>query len=168
MKGDEHDSDERPKLSWREIDQRRDRSRHASSEERKPRGAAAQVRAKDATQRYLKELDDSVFGQAAGKPGSTEGRLAQAIRDAQGTPGLAEACRAYLEELGVPKATALLAAFLDSRERELVLAALESLAERAEQGGLELSAGLRAELRMLADEADDELAEIAEEILEKL
>jgi hypothetical protein len=109
-----------------------------------------------------------VFGTAAGKPGSTEGRLAQAIRDAQGTPGLGEACRAYLEALGVPEATALLAAFLDSRERELVLAALESLAERVEEGGLELSAGLRAELRMLADEADDEVAEVAEEILEKL
>jgi phage I-like protein len=168
VKGDEHDSDERPKLSWREIDQRRDRSRHVSSGERKPRGRAAEVRAKDATQRYLKELDDTMFGQAAGKPGSTEGRLAQAIRDAQGTAGLAEACRAYLETLGVPEDTALLAAFLDSRERELVLAALESMAARAEEGGLEVSAGLRAELRMLADEADDEVAEVAEEILERL
>lgn len=163
MSGDERDSGERPRLSWREIDQRRDGARRAGGEP-SARGPRSQADA----DRYLKQLDDTMFGKAKGRPGSVAGRLAQAVRDALGTPELAPACRAYLEALGVPEDGALVSAFLDSREPELVRATLGALLERAAGGALEVSSGLRAQLRMLADEPDDEIAETAEEILEHL
>ena len=46
-----------------------------------------------------------------------------------------------------------------------MLPSLEEMAQRAEGGTLAPSSGLRSQLRMLADEADDEVAELAEEIL---
>ena len=56
--GDDRDRDERPRRSWREIDQMRDGSRGRSGDERRPRGAAAEARAKAATQQYLKHADE--------------------------------------------------------------------------------------------------------------
>lgn len=163
---DERDSGDRPRLSWREIDQRRDRPRHASDEQR-PRGPGAEKRARAATQRYLKEIDRAFFA-PGGSRTPEERRLADAVREAQGTPHLAEACRAYLAALGPPQDAALLAAFLDARAPDVVRAALEALGERATSGALELTPGLRSQLRLLESEADDEIAELAEEILERL
>lgn len=168
MSGDERDDGERPRLSWREIDQRRDRARSGAAAPREPRGEKAKERAQAATQRYLKQLDDAMFGKAKGKPGSTQGRLAQAVLDARGTSELPTACRAYLEAQGLPDDLVLLAAFLDTRDPELIRAALTHLLGRAEQGGLEASAGLRSQLRLLADDPDDEIAETAEAILDAL
>ncbi len=157
MSGD----DERPRRSWAEIDRMRDRPR--SREERRPRGAAAEARAQAATSQYLRKLDEQLFARA-GKGGEAEA-LARAVRDAVGTPGLAEACRAYLEALGPPSDAALLSAFLDARDREIQLAALRALAGPA--AGVRLSSGLRAQLRTLAEGLDDELAEAAEDALER-
>lgn len=166
MSGDEHDRDERPKLSWREIDQRRDGARRGGDAPREPRGEKARGRAKAATQRYLKQLDDTLFGAARGKPDSAEVRLAEAVLDARGTPELAASCRAFRESQGIPSDPPLVAAFLDSRDRELVVPTLAQLLEKAEVGGFELSAGLRSQLRLLVDDPDDEIAETAEAILD--
>jgi hypothetical protein len=58
--------------------------------------------------------------------------------------------------------------FLDSGERELVLAGLEALRALQEASGVEVSAGLRSQLRMLAEGADGDVADAAEEILDDL
>ena len=157
---DDEDRGERPKLSWSELDKRRDKPRSHTSE-RRPRGAAAEARAASATQSYLKKLDQQLFAKG-GKGATPRGRLADAVRDALGTPGLDDACRAYLAEVGPPADAALVAAFLDARDREIRLAALGALAG---EGRVALTSGLRSQLRVLAEGADDELAERAEEIL---
>jgi hypothetical protein len=160
---DERERGERPKRSWAEIDRLRDRPR-ARRDERTPRGPAATARAQAATKQYLAELDQKLF--AKGAPGGATGaRLAAAVRAAQGTPGLADACRAYLDAVGAPSEPALLAAFLDTGAPELQRAALAALAEGVAGGRIALSAGLRAQLRTLADGPDDELAEAAEAVL---
>ena len=157
---DDEDRGERPKLSWSELDKRRDKPRSHTSE-RRPRGAAAEARAASATQSYLKKLDQQLFAKG-GKGATPRGRLADAVRDALGTPGLDDACRAYLAEVGPPADAALVAAFLDARDREIRLAALGALAGESR---VALTPGLRSQLRVLAEGADDELAERAEEIL---
>ena len=157
---DEDDRGERPKLSWSELDKRRDKPRSHTSE-RRPRGAAAEARAASATQSYLKKLDQQLFAKA-GKSATPSSRLAAAVRDARGTPGLDDACRAYLAEVGPPADAALIAAFLDARDRAVRLAALGALADASR---VALTPGLRSQLRVLAEGADDELAERAEEIL---
>jgi len=115
-------------------------------------------------QQYLQELDRKLF--AKGAPGGAEGaRLAAAVRAAQGTPGLTDACRAYLDAVGPPADAGLIAAFLDARERSVQLAALAALGEGVGAGRIALGAGLRAQLRTLAEGLDDELAEAAEAAL---
>ena len=160
---DDRDRDERPRKSWREIDRLRDKSRPPS--ERRPRGKAAEARAKAATQQYIKGLD-ALFSNA---PRESEGeRLARAMRDAHGSPELAPACRAYAEVMGVPRDPSLLALFLDSDDRELVVAGLQALTAAFDAAELEVSSGLRAQLGVLAEDPDDETAELAEELLGKL
>ena len=163
MSGDDDREGERPKRSWAEIDRLRDRPR-ARRDERAPRGPAATARARAATKQYLGELDQKLF--AKGAPGGAEGaRLAAAVHAAQGTAGLTDACRAYLDAVGPPSEPALLAAFLDARERGVQLAALAAIGAGVGAGRLALSPGLRAQLRTLAEGLDDELAEAAEAAL---
>jgi hypothetical protein len=164
VSGHERDDDgERPKLSWSEIDKRRDKPRTRADREPRPRGAAAEVRARDATQQYLKQKGGALFAKH-GVGGRGEA-LAKAIRDAQGTPGFAEACRAFLRELGPPTEASLCARFLDARDPELVLAGLRGLEGLHDAGQLTASAGLRSQLRTLADDANDEVASAAEALL---
>ncbi len=158
------DRGDRPKLSWAEIDRRRDKPRERS--EQRPRGAAAEARSREATSQYLKKLDKHLF--AKGSNPSVEETLARTVRDAQGSPGLADACRAYLEQVGPPRDPALASAFLDAPDRELQLAALEALSEGLESEAPRPSGGLRTQLRMLSEGMDDELAEAAETVLDKL
>jgi hypothetical protein len=160
MSGRDDERGDRPKLSWSELDKRRDKPRSHTSE-RRPRGAAAEARAASATQSYLRKLDQQLFAKG-GKNATPKGRLADAVRDALGTPGLDDACRAYLAEIGPPVEAALVAAFLDARDREIRLAALEALAGADR---VAVTSGLRSQLRVLAEGSDDELAERAEEIL---
>lgn len=162
MSGDD-ERGERPKRSWAEVDRLRDRPR-PRRDERAPRGPAATARAQAAAKQYLAELDQKLF--AKGAPGGATGaRLAAAVRAAQGTPALADACRAYLVAIGPPAEPALLSAFLDAGECELQRSALVALADGIAAGRLALSPGLRAQVRMLAEGSDDELAEAAERVL---
>jgi hypothetical protein len=162
MSGDD-ERPERERPSWREIDQRRDRAR--SRREPEPRGPAERVRSRAATAQYLKQLD-GLFSRA---PGGAEGeRLVRAVREAHGSPGLAAACRAYRDALGMPAEAALLSLFLDSGDRELVLGALGALRASAETGRLAPTAGQRSQLRTLAQGPDDAVAEAAEALLEQL
>ena len=102
-------------------------------------------------------------------PGGAEGEhLANAMRDARGTPGLADACRAYREAVGVPEDASLLSLFLDAGESELVLTGLDALRSAHSGGKLHVTSGLRTQLRLLAQGPDDDVAEAAEELLEEL
>ena len=59
-----------------------------------------------------------------------------------------------------------LAMVIAAGEPELVLAGLRSLEAAQEGGALEATAGLRTQLRMLVESADDEVAGSAEDLLE--
>jgi hypothetical protein len=156
--------DDRPRRSWSEIDRMRDKPR-SSHEERRPRGEKAEARARAATKEYLKGLD----GLFAKDKGGAEGeRLAGEIREAHGTPGLADACRAYREAVGTPSDPALLALFLDADEPALVVEALEALQALQAAGALEPTPGLRRQVRMLSEGFNDEVAEAAELLLDDL
>jgi hypothetical protein len=103
-----------------------------------------------------------------GKGGAEGEKLARAMRDARGTPEFAAACRAYRDAVGVPKETAQLALFLDSGDPELVLAALAALRAAHTGGKLQASSGLRTQLRLLTQDANDAVAEDSEALLEAL
>jgi hypothetical protein len=153
------DRDERPRRSWREIDQARDGTRHGQPDPR-PRGAAAEARSRQATRQYLKEADRLFAGGHGGARGEA---FAQALRDAHGTPALADTCDAYRDALGYPSDPALASIFLDSARHDLVLGALEALLADPPEA---LPAGLRSQLRGLAEDADDAVAGAAEDLLQ--
>ena len=159
------DDDDRPRerLSWREIDKRRGGARR--TEERRPQSAAEQARASAATKAYTKQLD-AMF--VKGKGGAEGERLARAMRDARGTADFAAACRAYRDAVGLPEETAQLSLFLDSGDPELVLAALAALRAAHGAGKLQASSGLRTQLRLLAQDPNDAVAEDAETLLAAL
>jgi hypothetical protein len=155
--------EDRPKRSWREIDQMRDGTRPRS--ERRPRGKEAEAQSAEATKEYLKEIDKIFVTSQGGAEGE---RLAKAMRDAHGTPGLADACRAFREAIGMPSEASLLALFLDTGDPDLVVRALKQLLEIHQRGELELSSGLSSQLRVLEQDFNDAVAEAAEDLLEQL
>jgi hypothetical protein len=157
--------DERPRLSWSEIDKRRDRAGgRRGAKEPGPRGAEAEARARQAAQSYLRAAEAKLFGAAGAGPRGDP--LARAVRDAHGMPALAGACAAYAAELGPPRDAALAAVFLDADAREAVLAGLAGLAALRAEGRLEPSRALRGRLRHLAESPDDEIASAAEALCE--
>lgn len=156
-------SDDDRKLSWREIDQRRDGTYRG--EPRKPRGKRAEERSEQATRQYLKEIDKLFSGESVDEAG---GVLAKAVRDAHGTAELDGACLALRDEVGMPGDAGLLSIFLDCKDAALVIAALELLLEMQKRGDAPLSKGIQSQLRVLAQGFDNDVADIAEEILEEL
>ncbi len=153
---------DREKKSFSELDRMRREKRPGG--EQPPRSAAAQARAKQAAKQYMKQID-GIF--SSGKAEQLE-KLAQAMRDARGTPGLADACRAYRDAVGLPADARHISCFLDADDRELVVDGLEALRQAHQAGDFEMTAGLRTQLRMLAEDPDDEVAESAEELIELL
>ena len=93
-------------------------------------------------------------------------RFEKELRDAHGTPELVPACRAYRDQVGTPHDPALLSLFLDTQDAPLVIAALERLLEQKNAGSLEIGSGLRSQLRVLAEDRDDAIAGISEELLD--
>jgi len=163
MTGDDDRPYEREKKTFSELD--RKRREGGSSDDRQPRSPGARARADAAAKQYVKRLD----GMFSGAKGGGEGeQLAKAVRDAHGTPKLAAACRAYRDALGMPEDGALLSVFLDSADSELVVAGIEALRDAKEAGTLSVTKGQRTQLRTLALDSDDSIANAAEELLEAL
>ena len=156
---DERDRDERPRRSWAEIDKLRDGT--ARRDDARP-SRYAEARQREAARQLLKRAD-SLFSK--GRGGAEGSRLEKAVRDVHGGPDFEAACRAYVEGVGPPEDPSLAALLLDAQARESVLAALEGLARLAAAGELSLTAGLRAQLRMRAEDPDDDVAYAAEELL---
>lgn len=99
--------------------------------------------------------------------GGQEGKaLADAVRAAHGTADLPAACRAYFETLGPPATAELASLFLDAGEKELGVVALDELLRKKDAGDFELDGGLKRQIRILAEDFDDDLASRAEDLLE--
>jgi hypothetical protein len=58
--------------------------------------------------------------------------------------------------------------FLDSGDAELVVGGLQALQAACEAAGFKVSGGLRSQIRMLAEDPDGEVAELAESLAARL
>jgi hypothetical protein len=152
---------DRDKKSFSELDRQR-RERRDRGEPR-PASPGAQRRAAAAAKQYVKQLD-GLF--SSGKGGSAGEELAQAALGARGTPGHDAACRAYLDAVGLPAEARLVACFLDSADAAIANAGLAGARGLVEAGSA--PAGLRTQLRLLAQHPDDGVAGEAEALLERL
>jgi hypothetical protein len=148
------------KLSFSERDRRR-REGGGRDEGRQPDAGFGQ---EQASSRYLKKLD-GLFA----KPTAERSNLEASLRAAHGTAGLVDACRAYRDALGFPSQPALIGMFLDSDDSELMIGVLDWLHGQSASGEeLEMSGGLRSQLRMLIDGRDSVVAGLAEDLLAAL
>jgi hypothetical protein len=163
VSGDDKNWLDREKLSFAELDRRR-RGEGRAGDAREPRNQAERERSDAASKQYLKEAD----GLFAGGNKAEREQLAASMRDAHGTPALADACRAYHAAVGLPEDPRLASLFLDAGDCEVILLGYEALRAGAEKGTITLSGSLRSQLRILAEDSDDEVADGAEELLEAL
>jgi len=160
----ERDDDERERPSWRELDARRDRSRHTREERREPRTPKARAESQAAKGAYLKKLDEKLFG--GKKIGAAKD--ADAVRDARGTRGFSAACNAYVEERGFPADADLLLLFLEHDNPDVVLKAIDALAALVPEKKVDRDALARVLRRVKSLTEDPDVESASEELLSKL
>ncbi len=158
------DDRERERPSWRELDARRDRSRHTREEPGGPRTPKARAESQVAKQAYLRKLDAKLF---SGK-GSEPARDAEAVRQARGTRDFSAACDAYTEKHGFPVSADLLLLFLDHAEDDVVLKALDVLAGLAAEGKVDRDALVKALRRLKSLTEDSDVEDAAQALLSSL
>jgi hypothetical protein len=137
------DDDDRERLSWREIDQRRDRQQPgAPKQKRLPKKQAEVVR-----QQALREAE-ALF---KGKRGRPEYR--KALRDLetlQGTKKYLNFVKYFLQEYGLPEEWGALNRLLDYPDPEVVAGALEAMAAQAASRSRAEQQGFRGRVQVLA------------------
>lgn len=113
--------DEKERLSWREIDRLRDRSRHVRKEEREERKKGPDRwrsgRAREALERLFK-----------GEKGTLEhDKLYNKIHKSYGTPSFNKNVKNYIEKYGFPDDASTLMLIMDTKEEEIIIGAIDKL-----------------------------------------
>ncbi len=117
-----YDKNGREKLSWKEIDNLRDRSRHVS-DERKSFGDRA-LQSDWAKRQHLREAEKYFQG----KKGTASYKSAySALHEKYGTPEFQKAMADFLEEFGLPDEWGTLLLILDSHDSKWVKEALSAM-----------------------------------------
>jgi hypothetical protein len=144
-----YDDEDREKLSWREIDQRRDRSSHVSG------GKSYQERSLKsdwAKKQHLREAEK--FFQ--GKKGTEAYKKAYtALHEKYGTPGFKEAAQKFIQEFGMPDDWGTLLLIMDINEPALVKDAIVAMKGMVEKRSPIEQKGFKGKLKILAMTAKD-------------
>ncbi|MEW6377458.1 MAG: hypothetical protein AB1502_16915 [Thermodesulfobacteriota bacterium] len=158
------DEDERDKISWREIDRRKDRSPYAPKETPKERERSR--RSDWVIKKYRKEADRLFMG----KKGTKKHQKARNDIDRyHGTDRFETAVKAYLDQYGLPDDWSTLSLMLDYSDAEKVLQALAAMKNLYESRSPMEKQGFKAKVDILAMTASDsDLRDFAEEMLKTL
>ena len=158
------DSDEREKPSWRDIDRKRDRSRHVSRDEQS--SSEKSLRSTWAKEQYLKEVD-KLF---QGKKGSKEHKAAlNAIHNHYGTSKFASSVKKYLEKYGIPDDWSTLMLLLDYKDDEVLVQVIETLKDNAPERSRVERQGFKDKLEILTITASSStIISLAEKVSREL
>ena len=153
------DDDERERPSWREIDQRRDGSRH--------RGQAPppvpKVQAESIRQQALAQAEALFKGKRARPEYRTDLKKLEASHGTKKFPVLA---KKFLEEYGLPEEWGALIRLLDYDDATAGVKVLQAMAAQAEQRSRVEKQGFKSRLQVLAlTSPHPEIRRTAEEIL---
>jgi hypothetical protein len=159
-----HDEDEREKISWREIDRKKDRSPYAPKEE--PQTREKSRRSEWMMKKYRKEVDKLFMG----KKGTKKHQKAlDDIDRYHGTDQFEAAVKAYLDQYGLPDDWSTLSLLLDYSDAEKVLQALTAMKNLYEARTPMEKQGFKAKVDILAmTTRDNDLRDFAEEMLKTL
>jgi len=158
-----YDDEEREKLSWSEIDKRKDRSKHVSGEKASYKKSK---RSEWALKQYRKEAERLLMG----KKGSDAYKKARnAIHDRHGTSKFNTAAKSFIREYGLPDDWDTLFLFLDYKDTDTVEEVLARLMEGYRERSLTEMQGFRAKLEIMETTTKDKkLRGVIEEILQSL
>jgi hypothetical protein len=156
--------DDREKPSWREIDKRRDRTRHYSSEEKSFKERT--LRSDWAKKQHLREAEK--FFQ--GKKGTEPYKAAHAaLHEKYGTGDFQKALENFLQQFGLPEDWGTLLIILDAHEPKWVQGALRALKDMCEKRSLLEQKGFKGKVKVLAMTTKDKsIRQECERILEGL
>ena len=160
----DHGDGEREKLSWREIDRRKDRSPYAPKETLRD-----QTRSRHSEwvmKKYRKEADKLFMG----KKGTKKHQKAHNDLDRyHGTDQFETVVKAYLDQYGLPEDWSTLSLLLDYSDSQRVLQALTAMKDLYEARSPIEKQGFKAKVDILAMTASDsDLRDFAEEMLKTL
>jgi len=158
------DDDDREKLSWREIDNLRNRSRHVSSDSKSFREQS--LKTDWARKQHLREAEKFFLG----KKGTDAYKTAySSVHEKYGTPQFAEALKNFIQEFGLPDDWGTLLLVLDTANPEWIKQALISMKEIYPKRGLLEQKGFKGKVKVLATTTKDRtLRQECEKILEEL
>ena len=159
-----HDGDEGEKISWREIDRRKDRSPYAPKET--PQDRVRSRRSEWVMKKYRKEADKLFMG----KKGTKKHQKAHSDIDRyHGTDQFETKVKAYLDQYGLPDDWSTLSLLLDYSDSKTVLQALAAMKDLYEARSPTEKQGFKAKVDILAMTASDsDLRDFAEEMLKTL
>jgi hypothetical protein len=158
------DDDERERPSWREIDQRRDGSRHRGETARKPKVPKTQA---EWVRKQALAQAEALF---KGKRGRPEYQTAlRQLEACHGTKKFPACAKKFLEEYGLPEEWGALNRLLDYPEPGAVAQVLGAMAARRENRSRVELQGFKGRLQVLALTSPyEEVRRRAEEILAEL
>ena len=161
--GRRDDDDDREKLSWREIDQMRDRSRHVSGGKSYRERT---LRSDWAKKQHLKEAEK--FFQ--GKKGTEAYKKAYtSLHEKYGTPGFKDSVKKFIDDFGMPDDWGTLMLLVDFDNPAWAKEAISALRGMAATRSPIEQKGFKGKLKILAMTAKDkELRKEAEKILEEI
>jgi hypothetical protein len=156
------DDDERERPSWREIDQRRDGSRHrGQTSPPVPKAQAESIR-----QQALAQAEALFKGRRARPEYRTDLKKLEASHGSKKFPVLA---KKFLEEYGVPEEWGALIRFLDYNDASAGVLVLQAMAGQAEKRSRVEKQGFKGRLQVLTlTSPHPEIRQAAEEILGNL
>jgi hypothetical protein len=159
-----HDEDEREKISWREVDRRKDRSPYAPKE--KPPDRERSRRSEWIMKKYRKEADKLFMGKKGTKKHQ---KTLNDIECYHGTDQFETAVKAYLDSYGLPDDWSTLSLLLDYSDAEKVLGVLTAMKSLYEGRTPIEKRGFKAKVDILAMTAtDSDLRDFSEELLKTL
>ncbi|MEI6128128.1 MAG: hypothetical protein WCQ99_16385 [Pseudomonadota bacterium] len=162
MTAEYDDDDDRP--GWRDIDRKKDKSKHVSEDRAEGRPKSAK---KEWVQKmYLKEIENLFKGKKSSKE---HGIALGEIHQRAGTKKFNAAAKKYLKEYGMPDDWSTLFLLLDYKEMKVVRTAAETLKAMSKDAPLNLKEGFKSKLNIIAmTTTDDALREMVEETLQDL
>lgn len=155
------DDDDRERPSWREIDQRRDGSRHRAPDQ--PKGSKKQV---EKVRKQALALAEALFkGKRARPEYQTDLKKLEASYGSKRFPSLA---KKFLEEYGLPEEWGALTRFLDYPDAAVVVEVLRAMADQAEKRSRVEQQGFKGKLNIISlTAAHADIRRVAEEILNR-
>ena len=153
------DDDDRERPSWREIDQRRDGSRHRG----KASPPVPKAQAESIRQQALAQAEALFKGKRARPEYQTDLKKLEAGHGSKKFPVLA---KKFLEEYGLPEEWGALTRFLDYDDPSAGVKVLQAMAGQAEKRSRVEQQGFKGRLQVLAlTSPHPEIRRAAEEIL---